>query len=261
MYTLSDVTRFGSGNYPVTGNNPYAGHWLVQSWVVPAIWVSAVATIVIGFVAMVRLGTANRKRRDDRAKLVSHWKAEYQIRCNDVSTSVRTTAVQIYDVVEALSKTTAHKDGWIGEEWAPAVHAWRWTLLVRLRDSIPVRDRITEARKLSVRTPELDRAVATQTRSIRELDADVRAELKQLEDALALANELGIAVKIQEQARADLERSAELARHLDGTTATAAETDREQRRFRDEALAESAAGDLSILIAQLRALTQHMRKV
>jgi hypothetical protein len=224
-------------------------------------WVSAVATIVIGFVAMVRLGTANRKRRDDQAKLVSHWKAEYQIRCSGVSTSVRTTAVQIYDVVEALSKTTAHKDGWIGEEWAPAVHAWRWTLLVRLRDSIPVRDRITEARKLSVRAPELDRAVATQTRSIRELDADVRAELKQVEDALALANELDIAVKIQEQVRADLERSAELARHLDGTTATAAETDREQRRFRDEALADSAAGDLSILSAQLRALTQHMRKV
>jgi hypothetical protein len=67
MYTPSDVTRFGS--------DPYAGQWPVQSWVVPVIWVSAVATIVIGSVVTVRLGDANRKRRDDQAKLVSRWKA------------------------------------------------------------------------------------------------------------------------------------------------------------------------------------------
>ncbi|MFI5614740.1 hypothetical protein, partial [Amycolatopsis sp. NPDC051903] len=109
--------------------------------------------------------------------------------------------------------------------------------------------------------PDLARAAAARAAEIAALDTELAELTRQLETLLAQARQVDVGLAADEHARAERARAEDLAHRLAATDPiTVQEADHQHQVLRDQSLADGGAEhDLSIVSAQLDALTTHLR--
>ncbi|MET9260295.1 hypothetical protein [Amycolatopsis sp. NPDC004079] len=232
---------------------------------VPPGAVALLALLVVAAVSVLQLAGALRQSirwRDVRAAqdALDVWSEQYQIDRNQLPDGqVRADADRIDETIHAIDTSRARRDGWIEDELLRTLRARQWSMLTRQRDSVEVRTELAEAEQLAEHSPALVVVARDRHTEITDLDAELARFAEELEELRSLVRALDEALDDADRARAQRERADDLARKLGGDALPAEDAEAWHRRLRDEALAEgSADADLTILAAQLQAITRHV---
>ncbi|HEY3482375.1 MAG TPA: hypothetical protein VGL02_26065 [Streptomyces sp.] len=233
--------------------------------------VLTLAVLLVGPLALMLLRcfqSARARRHSRRSRTAAaaardqerNWREQYQLERGQLPDGeIRAAADRLIAASTAIESSRARREGWVKDGSARTLQARQWSLLTRERDSAAVRAQLAEAAQLAEDTPQLAEVVRIRTAELAALDA----ELAQLADEAAQVQEqlraLDAALAAADEARSSRERADVLAQQLGAAPLTVEDVDAAQRRLRDQVLAEgSAENDLTILAAQLGALTQHI---
>jgi hypothetical protein len=237
----------------------------VGTYTVVIAWSLVGIAVLVEIVAIISVGTDHHRRIQQivlaraRVDTWTEWEREHQINRDDLPGSgpgraARDLADRLVAVRDVVHGTRAWTENWIGAEWHPELDRQVWSMIDRLRDSVETRTALAEA----AGRPALEQDVSTATDNLAALDAEATALCEQIGHIGVSALAVDAMLAERDTAKAEAQRDVELRARLlgtAGTTDTTSVTDHRLRQLRDQVLNSAAGTDLSILQAQLRAVT------